>query len=787
MGLFYSIFFTALVFFLSACSAPPAPPVKVSKPAHDVSFIKDVQPILNKRCVVCHSCYNSPCQAKFSSYEGIDRGGSKILVYDGGRLNAIAPTRLFIDASTTKEWRGKGFYSLTQNDANASYNDSIMLSMLHEKKIHPDVIGSYSPEQDDLICPRNRQEMGEYLKKKPNHGMPYGLPALSLKEYTTLADWITLGAKGPTPAQQKKLITPSKEAQKQIEIWEQFLNKKDFKHIITARYLYEHFFLAHIHFQNTSNREFYRLVRSSTPAPLTPKEIATIRPFDDPKTEKFYYRFIKIHATLVRKTHMVVSFDAQEFKRIKQQFIDTKWNIKPHQVGYDTKTSANPFLAFEQIPPRVRYQFLLDHAHYIIMTFIRGPVCRGQIALNVIHDHFWVMFKDPNHDVGVLNPHFLSRQVDNLSMPIESRSQNLLKTFSDAYRNHVIRYIGAKAQEEKKFFPQGEGLESIWKGERPQDAPILTVYRHFDSASVHKGVLGALPRTLWVIDYAQLERIYYSLVAGYDVFGNVAHQTNIRRYMDFLRLEGERNFITYLPKDVRFEMLNSWYIKSDLIVDTKKQLHLTDLPSQVHYATDHYKSELIQRIVKHHILKTTGIDFDNLNYTPDGKHPPKMPDRFDSVANITIATRSLTAPGTGFIKHVTNDDVNVMYVRIKDIPEHKDVVVSLVVNRWHDNVNSLFSEGSRLNPDKDTLEFVKGFVGSYPNGFSVVSFEDLGEFFDLIQNFDENKKYLQLLGKFYIPRSSEKFWETYDWFQKRFYEDEPIESGLFDLNRYFRH
>jgi hypothetical protein len=25
----------------------------------------------------------------------------------------------------------------------------------------------------------------------------------------------------------------------------------------------------------------------------------------------------------------------------------------------------------------------------------------------------------------------------------------------------------------------------------------------------------------------------------------------------------------------------------------------------------------------------------------------------------------------------------------------------------------------------------------------------------------------------------------YDWFQKRFYEDEPVNGGLFDLNRYY--
>ena len=31
------------------------------------------------------------------------------------------------------------------------------------------------------------------------------------------------------------------------------------------------------------------------------------------------------------------------------------------------------------------------------MTFIRGPVCKGQVALNVIQDHFWALFLDPDY------------------------------------------------------------------------------------------------------------------------------------------------------------------------------------------------------------------------------------------------------------------------------------------------------------------------------------------------------------------------------------------------------
>ena len=277
------IIYFILSLILLGCSAKIPKPVQVEAGSKTISYLKDIKPILDKRCVSCHSCYNSPCQAKLSSYEGVERGGSKLLVYDAIRLSAMDPTRLFIDAKNTKEWRDKGFYSLTSDlDDNATHNDSIMMHMLYDKKMNPDIIGSYKPESDKLICPKNSQEMGEYLEDKPNHGMPYGFPAIKESEYKILSAWLAQGAKGPTPKEQKKITTPSKLALKEIQKWEKFLNNSDEKHTLTARYLYEHFFLAHWNFKVAPD-EFYEIVRSRTPYPQAIEIIPSLRPFDDPK------------------------------------------------------------------------------------------------------------------------------------------------------------------------------------------------------------------------------------------------------------------------------------------------------------------------------------------------------------------------------------------------------------------------------------------------------------------------------------------------------------------------
>jgi len=614
--------------------------------------------------------------------------------------------------------------------------------------------------------------------------MPFGFPAISAAEYETIAAWLEQGAAGPSPEQQADLTAPSRAAAAEIRKWEAFLNREDAKHALTARYLYEHFFLAHVNFVRAGPREFYELVRSTTPPGQPVSIIPTIRPYDEPEVTPFYYRFRKIHSTIVHKTHIVVEFDDRTLARYRELFIDTPWLETPHRVAVDAESEANPFVVYARIPAISRYRFLLDHSEYFVRTFIRGPVCKGQIALNVINDHFWVMFMDPAADVTVNQPGFLVEQAENLRMPTEFGSDGmLLEAFSDAYRERYSRFYRAKSALYDRVVPEGLGLDAIWKGRRAVDAPLLTIYRHFDSASVHKGVLGALPRTLWVVDYPQLERIYYNLVAGFDVFGNVTHQVNVRRYMDYLRIEGEVNFLNFLPKQDRYPTIERWYVGDRAIDAVDFEAVLTERDVKIVYRTDSPKREFVERVVDEHVLKSTGIAFDAVNYRRAGSPPPAMPEEFATHADFMNGLRALTAPGSGFIRHITASEANLAYVRLRNF-EGADHFVSIVVNRWHDNVNSMFGEGSRLDPAKDTIEFHHRSMGSYPNLFVDLEARDLPDFFDMLENFDGSEAYLAKFERYGIRRSDPRFWSTYDWFQRQFDRADPLQSGLYDLNRY---
>ncbi|MEE4137060.1 MAG: fatty acid cis/trans isomerase [Desulforhopalus sp.] len=783
--LLFVLLFLGTLAALGGCSRHALPPVAIALPERVIDYQAEVQPILVKRCVVCHSCYNSPCQLKLESFEGLDRGATKKAVYDASRLQTMAPTRLFMDAATTAEWRSKGFFSVTASSSTHGSNDSQLIQLLDQKRKTPlQHLDSFSPETDELTCAESGEELGAYLKKHPNRGMPYGFPPLSEEQFTTIAGWLAQGAKGPDARQQAMLEAIPPDDQLQIDRWEEFFNRTEAKFAMTARYLYEHLFLAHLHFAG-SPAIFYELVRSRTPPGEKIEIIATELPYDDPGTTSFYYRFRKIHTTIVHKTHMVFSLSEERLRRLHQLFIEPDWLEEPHRIGYEREIAANPFKAFEQIPPRARYQFLLDNIQYIIMTFIHGPVCKGQVALNVIRDHFWLLFLDPEADLSIKDPGFLQTYGDLLEMPAVEKSDLRLARhlFSQDYRKRASEFVQRRSDYYASRYRYRElDHRAIWPGNSAADTPLLTVFRHFDSASVHPGPLGDLPETVWVIDYPLLERIYYSLVAGFNIYGNALHQLAARVYMDELRQEGETYFVDFMPRERRREMMREWNGGIDL---DKLRYAPSPLAAGFSFTAGEPKREFVEYLVDRHLPVEIGIAFDH-NYLRAGEEYPEMPRSFSSAADYLQGFKAVSRPGVSFFTRVHDHNANLAYVRILvNDREAEDVYLSVVINRWHDDVTTMFGEEQRLRPEWDRAVFLRGFIGSYPNYFFEVALADLPDFLDILDNYDGSPGSVHRLARYGVNRADDHFWEVYDRFQERFLADEPLYGGLFDLNRYY--
>lgn len=732
-------------------------------------FLNEVKPIIDNRCVVCHACYDAPCQLKMSSVEGIDRGASKALVYQGTRLTASAPTRLFEDALTTQEWRAADFHPVLNErmqNSTANLDAGLVSRMLIQKENHPlpeqtQLEGFDFSTDRDQQCP-TIEEYAQYERDYPTWGMPYGMPNLDKAEYATLMSWLENGAL------MNEHIPLSEAEQELVDTYEKFLNKNSRKSQLSARYIYEHLFLSHVYFSDLGQpTRFFSIVRSATPPGEPVKRITTRRPYDDPKVPRVYYRLIPEQGTIVDKTHMPFALNEERLQNWNTWFVDANYTVDK-LPSYDVDVAANPMTSFEALPVNSRFNFMLDNAQNTIMAFIKGPVCRGQLALNVINDRFWVFFIDPEKaDVPEINA-FYASQKKNLKLPSELESNTVPATNWVRYSKQQARYLNAKSDFTNKWFKSGVNLDTgiIWDGNGTNPNAALTIFRHFDSASVVQGLVGPQPKTAWILDYALLERIHYLLVAGFDVYGNFGHQLMTRMFMDFLRLEGESNFLTLLPKDIRHLEHSSWYQNQSVQLSDFLQRNIApfDQPTSVVYKTADPKRELLDMIKE--------------------KLEPVLDNRFDIVEtgfskkNEALLNQVSLIKGEG-LRHVPQ----LVMIMIEG-ESGEDQLFTMIHNNAHSNISSLFNEEGNRDYANDDLTLVRGIVGSYPASYLSLKENEIPTLVKMLQSLNTEENYVALLDKFAVRRSSPEFWPFSDRVHRWYQQDQPIEFGLLDYNRF---
>ncbi|MGI9291847.1 MAG: fatty acid cis/trans isomerase [Gammaproteobacteria bacterium] len=756
-----------------------------------MSWREDVQPVLEQRCIVCHGCFDAPCQLKLTSYEGLTRGANPAKVYNGSRIRAAQPTRLGIDASSTEEWREMGFHGvLNRQDETAltppeRLRESVLYRMLRLKQLNPQprtgmLPPSVTTDLDRAQTCTVQEDIAKFERDNPQWGMPYGLPNLEKDEYQTLVAWLAEGATPPEPAQ------PSPEAAPQIERWEEFLNGSTNREKLVSRYIYEHLFLGHLHFEGTSNREFYRLVRSYTPPGQPVQEIATTRPFDDPGVRDFWYRLRIFDASIVAKSHLVYSLSDARMARYKELFFSRDYEVA-ELPGYEMPDAANAFKTFAPIPPNSRYRFLLDESRYFIMGFIKGPVCRGQVALNVIEDQFWVLFSDPESKDEELIPDALNQVADYLQMPTSTQTFNIFAAYG-RYWDKQKQYMQARSDYFENIYAEigDEAFSGIWDGDGTNPNAALTVFRNLDSAAVEHGLLGDYPETAWIIDYPLFERIHYLLVAGFDVYGNVGHQLNSRLFMDFLRMEGEDTFLTYLPKAKRKEIRDQWYqgIRQKRKKYFEEPMIWLELESPITYLSSDPQRELYE-LIETYLGDVAGqVDYLNRCERPEcastGK-TAKVREADRIMKRLHEKDREALQEESEYLG-VAPD---IMYVRVL-MDDEPDINYTILRNKSYTNLTSFLGDGDGVNRDpvNDTYTILRQFSGSYPNFFLVVPFDELEGAVEEMNTIVSLDEYQSLVARYGVRRTNTDFWEHSDWFNDRYAEEQPIEHGVLDLLRY---
>lgn len=767
-----ALWVASVILVSCASPAPPRPVVPRRRPepspaapvtSQGIEQWASAKNIFETRCVVCHGCYDAPCQLQLGSFDGIERGATKTKVYEATRLLASEPSRLFIDAYGIEAWREREFFPVLPEGKASDPGSSLLVRMLDLKRKHPLPVGGDLPKGFELGLDRNQvcaspDEFDEELAEEhPLWGMPYALPGLTDAEHKVIVDWVRAG----TPHQ--ALPECSRDVLAAIERWEDFFNDATSKGKLSSRYMYEHLFLASLYFEGVDEHTFFRLVRSRTAPGQDIVEIPSRRPFDDPGHGRFFYRLRRQHTAPLGKTHMPYALNDARLKRWTELFRDAKYDIQS-LPSYDEETAANPFLTFQALPVHSRYRFMLEEAQFTMMGFIKGPVCRGQVALDVIEDRFWISFVHPESPIVEAETAFLGKVSDHLDLPAERGSNAMLVNWL-MYARHQKKYLEAKSKFLGKLAMNTKvTLDLIWDGDKTNPNAALTVLRHFDSATVTKGFVGGPPKTAWVVGYALLERIHYLLVAGFDVFGNVGHQLNTRLYMDFLRMEAEHNFLLLLPQQRRRAMVDGWY--RDIRGAVKDQVYgkvaRFDQQSAIVYKTKTPEQELYE-MLKQHL-------------------EPALDRRYELAQVKDESLRASVDRLTCFAGMPASYMPETSFIEVEEA-RGKRSYFSISRDSGHTNVARVFSEDERRLPKEDHLTVTYGFLGVYPNAIFRIQRAEIDAFVEAVMKLDGADSYAQLRERFGVKRTDAEFWQVSDRMAEAYRTMQPLEAGLFDLNR----
>ena len=775
--------FLVLFLLLSHFAWEPSPvptPDRSSNPSTASTYLAEIQPIFNKRCVACHGCLGSPCNLKLTSFRAAERGALAQNPYSI-HLEDYQRTRMDV-VQTTAEWRKRGFYSVLSRGGSKleNFNLSLLYQMVEAGTRHnkpgfsrQTLMPIYSRRYKHQ-CPATPDALEAHLSQNPAAGMPFGLPALDEDEFTALRDWVAAGSPGPTD---EELHTAKKANNLAVVLsWENFFNAADKKSQLVARYIFDHVFLATIVLEESPG-DFFRLVRSKTPSdktvrgangkdttvPLPIEIIDTPLPYSDPYAyagvDRFYYRLDKVTTPIVQKNHFVWRLKLADIDHLKTLFLAPEWDEKaeldaPWGIG-------NPFLVFQAIPAAARYRFLLENSELIISGITYGPVCLGQTATYAVKDQFWVYFVDPKHDVTVLDP----------KLGLETWD-TFMAQFIFGNDDYEAAYGAALA----KLRPKGFTIDAIWDGDRKNPNAWLTVLRHESNVSVMKGRQGGIPRTQWLMDYSGFERIYYDTVANFKYWSGDISKLSTLVFFNYLRQEFEDNFLLLLPESERGKIRGEWTQGIGEIGLDVMPFAGADQPTQVVTSKRDPLLSLIDDIQAHMGEAISGpVDALNPRAKPDVSlsDPIESYDDWVKAASLLTATRAYKFP-----RYLPS----VILLKLNDGDEAR--VYSLIANRVYATQDTLFFQNGLELPDLYTMSIYPAIVGGFPNYFLEMDLAQAGDFLRTLRDVRSLADWNKLRDRYAILRNSARFWPLYDWFTQWNFDNRGIEAGYLDLSYY---
>lgn len=719
-------------------------------------FSSEIKPILDKRCVVCHSCSEAPCQLKLESIEGIKRGAHNKAAR-GSALFSRQGQRLFFDADSVSEWRDKGFYSVIDP---VTYN---------RKEEYPIMLKALLKGHEEGLAAQGKAKISKDYGYQVE-GMPYKLAPLNTQtELMPLVNWLTQGAQVPNEDAIETMRTSR--YPDVVKKWEDFFNGTSVKERWTARYLYEHLFETHFYIDEAPG-EFFEIVRSTTKSPDRIQAISSRHETDGPygadtdlmndPNKPFFYRLRKIHSTIVFKNHIIHHVNDAKLAGLKKLFLDSDWgpNVESYKLNYE---HPNPFFAFRAIPAKIKYTWMLENAEMLMKVIMSGPNCRVNDAGSMIWDSYVAIYLKPEADVTVQYPDFFEKAAKDLLIP---RFKGSKKRYFTQYKKEQARYAKTKLNHQKAFKPEGYTLSDIWTGNGQNKNSIISVFRHIDYASAHAGHFVSAPRTLHLLDYATFERLYYLCVVATTIRDSSVSQVPVVRYLFDLKKELEENFLSLVPEQVRDTY------RAEL-VEKDGQKYDYDIAFALPYNSKNNGITKESVSLKENIYNILKAVFPtNLL----GENSLLISERRDSDL---ITLERLHGTNAGQASHFP-DITYIQVVYGNGVTKY----FTLLVNRYHKFLNRIMTDSDSWDPKRDKFEVLNGIQIDFPYKIYSVPVGNLGQFVTDTMGVTSREDYEEFDKKYAIQKTNINFWNTVDNIHAYFHRTNPLGAGVLDFSKY---
>jgi len=327
----------------------------------------------------------------------------------------------------------------------------------------------------------------------------------------------------------------------------------------------------------------------------------------------------------------------------------------------------------------------------------------------------------------------------------------------------------------RKLKPQGLGLDDVWDGDQQNPNAWLSVHRHqvsTDSTTGAERPLVGMPRSTWLISYANFERMYYNAAATYKYFGKLKHQNDTFVWQIYTRTEAEDLYGSLFQDQSFRQGLRDRF--SSFKGKTYNKL-FTDYAKGRPSASPELKSEVqLARAVAERVGPGVLVQQDRLNNWGD-EAASALPAQVTSAADFEEGLRALTAKDAPYARFVPN----VVHVRLGG-----DKLYTILADRgyWGDKI--AVGEPSDRRPEKDHIVALPGFSGFEAHLFVDLSYEQAASFLKDVAAVDNLDKWRAVRKTYGIGRTSSRFWPFVDWLHAWQQQHMPVEAGLLELRFY---